>query len=153
MTVDYGVANRKTLLTPMVVQTDRKKSFGPSQATIAFRQLVGSLLGLLGTQTPIGDATCRALGTILHVLCSRSFSCISACSNMVKYRKLVFRGGLRLGAPSSSACLSIYSYSDWALGSTDRKSYFGNAQYFNGDIVAWFTQKQPVVATSSTEAE
>lgn len=39
------------------------------------------------------------------------------------------------------------------MGSTDRKSYYENVVYSNGDRVAWFTHKQPVLTASSTEAE
>lgn len=36
---------------------------------------------------------------------------------------------------------------------TDRKPYYGNAVCMNGDIVGWYTHKQPVAAASSNEAE
>lgn len=35
------------------------------------------------------------------------------------------------------------------MGPTDRKSYSDNMLYLNGDCVACFTHKQPVVAASS----
>lgn len=47
----------------------------------------------------------------------------------------------------------MYSYSDWAMGSTDRKSYSGNVVYMNSDLNSWYTYKQAIVVASSTEAE
>eukprot|EP00241_Pyramimonas_parkeae_P014125 CAMPEP_0114269252 /NCGR_PEP_ID=MMETSP0058-20121206/26490_1 /TAXON_ID=36894 /ORGANISM="Pyramimonas parkeae, CCMP726" /LENGTH=54 /DNA_ID=CAMNT_0001387679 /DNA_START=96 /DNA_END=257 /DNA_ORIENTATION=+ len=46
----------------------------------------------------------------------------------------------------------MYSDSDLAMGSTDKKSHSGNVIYVNG-LVGWYTHKQPIVAASSTEAE
>jgi len=54
---------------------------------------------------------------------------------------------------ASSASVSILSDSDWAMGSVHRISYSGNVIHVNGDLVAWYTQNQSVVAASSTEAE
>lgn len=51
------------------------------------------------------------------------------------------------------ARLTIYSDLDWAMGCVDLMSYSGNASVTNGDLVAWFTHKQPVGTVSSTEAE
>lgn len=39
------------------------------------------------------------------------------------------------------------------MGSVDHKYYSGNVIFLNGDLVAWFTQKIPVVSVSSTEGE
>lgn len=73
--------------------------------------------------------------------------------NIVKDRRLAFRGGLAHRTISGPSKLAICSDSDWATGSTDRNSYSGNAIHFNGDLVAWFIHEPPGVATPSTEAE
>lgn len=39
------------------------------------------------------------------------------------------------------------------MGSTDRKSHFGNVVCLNGDIVGWYTHNPPIVVASSTGAE
>eukprot|EP00241_Pyramimonas_parkeae_P008205 CAMPEP_0114270248 /NCGR_PEP_ID=MMETSP0058-20121206/27125_1 /TAXON_ID=36894 /ORGANISM="Pyramimonas parkeae, CCMP726" /LENGTH=170 /DNA_ID=CAMNT_0001388949 /DNA_START=1089 /DNA_END=1599 /DNA_ORIENTATION=+ len=35
----------------------------------------------------------------------------------------------------------------------NKEELLGNVIYMNGDLVGWYTHKQPIVATSSTEAE
>lgn len=74
--------------------------------------------------------------------------------NTVKDRKLIFRGRLRqTGGVSGGTQISGYSNSDWTMGSTGCQSCSGIVCYLIGDLVAWFTHKQLVVATSSTMDE
>lgn len=72
--------------------------------------------------------------------------------NTVKDRRLTFKGGLEHRATSGLSSLAGYSDTDWAMCSTDSKYHSRNVLYFNGVFVARLTQKQLVVATSSTEA-
>jgi len=49
--------------------------------------------------------------------------------------------------------LKVYTDSDWAGDTNDRKSTSGNMYWHGKAIVAWKTKKQPIVSLSSTEAE
>ena len=47
----------------------------------------------------------------------------------------------------------MFTSADWAGSITDRKSTTGYCSYVWGNLVAWRSKKQPVVARSSVEAE
>jgi len=49
--------------------------------------------------------------------------------------------------------IDAYSDSDWATDHTDRKSVSGGLIKLGGNLVSWFSKKQPLTAQSSTEAE
>ena len=49
--------------------------------------------------------------------------------------------------------LKFYSDSDLEVDTTNRKSISGYLIYVNKNLVAWSSKKQPIVTTSSTEAE
>lgn len=49
--------------------------------------------------------------------------------------------------------VKIYSDSDWASDSSDRKSVTGMVAIMGGAAISWITKKQPTVALSTTEAE
>mmetsp|Transcript_43485 Transcript_43485/g.81431 ORF Transcript_43485/g.81431 Transcript_43485/m.81431 type:complete len:398 (+) Transcript_43485:385-1578(+) len=156
LAAEYGVLDCKSVLTPMSAHLDLQKGEDAPAATIPFRQLVGALLWI-GRHThpeimqPVvylaQFCTCYGRDHFLAALRILKYLCT------VQGRKLTFRGGYEHPLPENQARLTIYSDSDWAMGSTDRKSYSGNTVFINGDLVGWYTHKQPIVATSSTEAE
>lgn len=71
----------------------------------------------------------------------------------VNDRKRTFRGRHKSPLSAGQARLMLYSDSDWVMGSTDRKSYFGNVVHLNGGLAAWYTLKQPIVTWSCIEGE
>jgi len=153
---EYGVLGCKSVLTPMSAHLDLAKGANTLVASIPFRQLVGALLWI-GRHThpevmrPVvflaQFCTCCDRNHFLTALRIIKYLCA------VQDRKLTYKGGRDSPLPGTQTRLTVYSDSDWAMGSTDRKSYSGNVIYMNGDLVGWYIHKQPIVAASSTDAE
>lgn len=72
---------------------------------------------------------------------------------IVNDRKLTFEGGLQRFGGSVVAQLSVYLDSSWAMCPTYRKPHSCNVLCLYGQLVAWCTHNQPIVAASSTETE
>lgn len=110
------------------------------------------------SHTSRDDANCCVSGTILHLVCPGISPCCTACPPVPEQcqgLRLPFRDGLQYSGCITIAddSLPIYSDSDWAMGTTDRKSYSRIVLYVDGGLVVWFAHKQSVAATLSTEDE
>lgn len=129
LVADYGVAECKPMLTPMVFHIDLEKSTKSSHACIPFWQLTGSLLRIARHTHP------EVMQSVIYL--AQFCTCFSRDHflaaprvlkhlNTVKYRKRAFRDRLRAPCGAGPDEPVIYFDSDWAMGSTDRKSYSGN---------------------------
>jgi hypothetical protein len=61
--------------------------------------------------------------------------------------------GISLGDCGDAEEVVAFSDSDWGADTDDRKSVSGAIFFWWGSPVAWFSRKQALVSTSSTEAE
>lgn len=123
---------------------DLVKIAAPRAGSIPFRQLIGALLWVARHTHPqvmqpvvylTQFCTCYGRDHFLTALRKLKYLCTA------KDKKLTFRGGHEHPLPPGQARLTIFSDSDWAMGSTDRKCYFGNMVHMNGDMVGWYTYK------------
>ena len=84
-----------------------------------------------------------------------------AAKGVLHYLAGTLEYGLEYTVPVSSTPLTIAPFSqscalidaDWASDKNDRKSVSGYCFYLHGCLISWSTQKQKVIASSSTEAE
>ena len=117
--------------------------------SLPFQELIGSLLFLAKTTRPdIAFATSKL---------SQFMSCwnethFKAAKDVLRY----LQGTQMLGLEYSKAAnliLKGFCDSDYAACKTSRKSISGYCFYVNNSLITWGSQKQSVVAVSSTEAE
>jgi len=128
------------------------------EITINYQRLIGSLTYLAICTRPDIAYAAMALGqfnanpTRAHLL---------AAKGVLRYLAGTLEYGLEYGAPISFVPLTIAPHiqgcaltdADWASDEMDRKSVSGYCFYRYGSIVSWSSQKQKVIASSSTEAE
>lgn len=126
--------------------------------TINYQHLVGSLTYLAICTRPDISYAAMALGqynvnpTHAHLL---------AAKGVLRYLAGTINYGLEYAVPSSSIPATVAPHvqactltdADWASDETDRKSVSGYAFYQYGCLISWSSQKQKVIASSSTEAE
>ena len=72
--------------------------------------------------------------------------------HLLRYLKHTISDGLFYSC-NSDISLELFSDSDWASCSTDRRSTSGYLIYLGKNLISWRCQKQRTVARSSTEAE
>ena len=84
-----------------------------------------------------------------------------AAKGVLRYLAGTLEYGLEYTAPTSSIPLTVAPHvqgcaltdANWASDEMDRKSVSGYCFYHYGCLVSWSSQKQKVIASSSTEAE
>lgn len=76
----------------------------------------------------------------------------NAVKRVIKYLKGTMHLGLKF-KPNKNACINAFSDSDFAGDTLTRKSTTGFLVYLGNSVISWNSQKQSVVALSTTEAE
>ncbi|KAL8148727.1 hypothetical protein AgCh_005914 [Apium graveolens] len=71
---------------------------------------------------------------------------------ILRYLKMTPGKGLFFGKHSDQG-IKVYTDSDWAGSTIDRRSTSGYCTYVGGNLVTWRSKKQSIVARSSAEAE
>jgi hypothetical protein len=145
----FNMAELKLVSTPMIMAT----SFDPDENgettdQIEYKSMIGSLLYLTTTRLDIQFIVC---------LCARFQA--SPCSLhriivqlIFRYLKYTIEFGIWYSA-SSSLDLVCFSNSDFTGCGIDQKSTFGTCHFLGPFIVCWSSQKQSLVAESTTEVE
>ena len=112
-----------------------------------YAQLVGSLMyAAVGTRPDIAFA----VSTLSRFMSNPARIHWEAAKRILRYLKGTREYKLTYG-PTKEA-LSGYTDADWAS-QAHRHSISGYAFLFNGGAISWRSNKQPIVALSSTEAE
>nr|GEX55148.1 uncharacterized mitochondrial protein AtMg00810-like [Tanacetum cinerariifolium] len=113
-----------------------------------YRSMIGSLMYLTSSRPDIMFAVCACV----RFQVTPKVSFLNAVKRIFRYLK----GKPYLGLwylKDSPFDLVVYSDSDYAGASLDRKSTTGGCQFLGCRLISWQCKKQTVVATSSTEAE
>src|SRR5208283_220808 len=96
---------------------------------------------------------------ILHAICALSQFSSDPSQAHVQMVRNVFRylaGTLNHGLtyhPSNNPSLAIYSDTSYASSLSDRRSFTGITSFYGDNLISLASQKQQVVALSSTEAK
>ena len=123
----------------------------PSEDSTLFKQLIGSLMYLSVTRPDIAFVVCM----LSKFMTNPKASHMAAAKRVLRYVKGTTSLGVlyRKGAQNSVNELKVYTDSDYAGDTEDRRSTSGFVFILSGGAVAWSSKKQPVVTLSTTEAE
>jgi hypothetical protein len=114
-----------------------------------FRELIGSLLFIARTTRP---NIAYAVAKLAQFTCGFNEIHWKVAKGILRYLKGTLNDGI-VYRRNEGVILKGYSDSDYAGDKTDRKSTTGFVFQINDAPISWCSQKQPVVAVSSTEAE
>ena len=92
-----------------------------------------------------------AEGTLTRHMANPTYAACKACSRVLNYLHTFPGLGIRFQAGTLQ--LHAYTDSDWAACLRTRRSVSGNVVFMAGGPVTWVSKLQPIVATSSMEAE
>jgi hypothetical protein len=147
---DTGNAFCKGL--PMVPETILlKDQAGTSPTDQPYGSLVGALLFVSVSTRP--DVS-YAVNRLSKFVSSPSVQHWDAAVQVLLYLYKTKFKGICLGF-EHQGCPKLLGYtdSDWANDVEDRKSISGGVVLWGGSLLAWYSRKQTMVATSTTEAE
>ncbi|GJX98555.1 putative ribonuclease H-like domain-containing protein [Tanacetum coccineum] len=145
----FGFSSIRTASTP--VETNKaltKDEDGEDVDVRLYRPMIGSMMYLTSSRPDIMFSVCA---------CSRfqvqpKVSHLNAVKRIFGYLK--GRPKLGLWYPKDSPfILEVFSDSDYAGASLDRKSTTGGCQFLGSRLISWQCKKQNVVANSNTEAK
>jgi hypothetical protein len=116
---------------------------------LPYRELIGCLIFLARSTRPdIAYATSKLAQFVTY----HDETHWKAAKSILRYLRGTTNLGLRYLA-GTDVTLTGYTDSDYAADKIERKSTSGFAFLLNQSLITWSSQKQPVVALSSTEAE
>jgi len=129
-----------------------------------YRSIIGGLLYLANTTRP--DLS-YPVGRLSQYLNAPKEHHMNAAKRVLRYVKgttsygLIFRSNngnlddhiLEQHSLINSNKIVGYSDADWATDPDHRRSISGGIITHNGNVVSWFSKKQPIVAQSTMEAE
>ncbi|GJY65050.1 putative ribonuclease H-like domain-containing protein [Tanacetum coccineum] len=145
----FGFTDVKTANTPMETQKLLLKDKDGKEVDVhLYRSMIGSLMYLTYSRPDIMFAVCACVRYQVNPKVSH----LHDVNRIFRYLK----GQPKLGLwyPKDSPLdLVVYTNSDYAGASLDRKSITGGCQFLGCRLISWQCKKQTVVANSITEAE
>lgn len=143
----FNMSEANSAVTP-IVQNQHEEDEKKIIVKFPYRECVGSLLYLSTKTRP--DIS-YAVGFCSRNVNNPSQQDVNNVKRIIRY----IRGTTELGISYSGGCEDLIAYcdSDFAGDVRTRKSTSGYVIYYLGGPVSWRSRKQPIVATSSTEAE
>ena len=144
----YGMAEGKTLLTPLSIATKLSASGEPLDTGAAdYAHLIGSLMYLSVCTRP--DIS-QAVGALARYMSKPTTAHWTAAKGVLRYIAGTSKFGITFGAGTG---LEAYCDADYAGDIDTRRSTTGYVFTLNGGAISWSSRLQPTVAASTTEAE
>ena len=139
----------KPSLTPMCL--GNRLSLNDSEL-FAYPSMYRSTIGTLQYLTLTGPDLSFSVNKLSQFLKAPAVAHWTACKRILPYIKGTLNYGL-LFKPAQLLTLEGFYDADWVSNIDDRKSVSGIFIFLGGNLITWSSQKQKVVAASSTEAE
>ena len=127
----------------------RDEEESPSVDKGQYQRLVGKLIYLSHTRLNIAFLV-SVVSQFMHAPIEEH---LNAVHRILQYLKMTLGNGLFFGKSTRRGIEVYYSDTDWVGSVNDRRSTSGYCTYVWGNLVAWRSKKQSVVARSSAEAE
>nr|GEU84915.1 retrovirus-related Pol polyprotein from transposon TNT 1-94 [Tanacetum cinerariifolium] len=139
----------KITSTPMETQKPLLKDKDAEEVDVhIYRSMIGSLMYLISSRLDIMFAVCACARYEVNPKASHLY----AIKRIFRYLKGQPKSGLWY-LKDSPFDLMVYTDSDYARASLDRKSKIGGCQFLGCRLISWQCKKQTVVANYTTEAE
>lgn len=153
----FNMQDAKRMLTPLPPHTSLSEVNDDKQADDApaelsrYRELVGSLNYIANT---VRADISFAVSLLSRFLANPRIHHWNAAIHCLKYLKGTADLGITYhGTAESKNVIVGYTDSDWAGDKSTGRSTSGYVFMLNGAAISWRSQRQPVVATSTAEAE
>ena len=147
----FGMADANPVSTPADTSVKLIQDDGMSTRVDSskYQSMVGSLLwAAISTRPDIA----QAVSTVSRFNKEPSQAHLTAVKRILRYLKGTADLGIVYG-PTSGTGLLGFSDANWAGDHDDRRSTTGNVFLFSRGPVSWLSQRQKIVALSTTEAE
>lgn len=144
----FGMNDCSPVSTPAESHVKLSKPEEESDLKVPYRELVGSLMYLAIVSRP---DIAYAVSVLSQFMTNFNAHHWTAGKRVLRYLAGTSNLGITYGSTGSR--LTAFSDSDFAGCVDSRRSRTGNLIVFNGGPVIWKSQRQPLVAHSSTEAE
>jgi hypothetical protein len=145
----FGMTDCKPASVPMQLNLNLAPGTEAHDGEFPYRELIGSLLFLARTTRP--DIS-YAISKLSQFLSCYDETHWQAAKTVLRYLKGTPTLGLEYMA-HSDCIIEGFTDSDYAGDRVDRKSTTGTAFFMDKSLISWTSQKQPLIAISSTEAE
>lgn len=146
---ETGMLGCKASNTPIeAVKCGSSEDESPPTDKDRYQSLVGKLIYLAHTRPDIGFAVSMAS----RHMSNPNDTHMKAVRRVLQYLKSTPGMGLYFKKNSNKG-IEVYTDSDWAGCTSDRKSTSGYCSFVWGNMVTWRRKKRSVVARSSAEAE
>lgn len=144
----FDMGNCKPIATPLAPGESFTCDGPPFSEPTKYRSLLGALQYLTITRPDLSFA----INHLSQFLQAPTDVHYQAAKRVLRYIK----GSISFGISFTSGCaptLVGYSDADWARCSDTRRSTYGYAIFFGGNLISWSAKKLPTVARSSCESE
>ncbi|GBN00347.1 Retrovirus-related Pol polyprotein from transposon TNT 1-94, partial [Araneus ventricosus] len=141
----------KPVSTPMLKEsTNIEKSDEQSNKTFPFRESIAALMCLMiGTRPDLGCC----VGVVSHYLENPSTEDWMRVKRVLRYITGSYDKGIVYKHKYKQGLLECYSDADFGVCKTSRRSTSGMVTLYSCGDISWFSKRQSVVATSTTEVE
>lgn len=145
----FGFDECKPVQTPMLKGIDKTQINEPD-SSYPYRQVVGALMYLMiGTRPDIAFS----ISYLSRSLEKPTSDDIIKVKRVLRYIAGTLNKNITYKANCDKGILKCYSDSDFGGCITTGRSTSGVVMMYAGGIISWLSQRQPTVATSTTEAE
>lgn len=142
----FGMKQAKSAKVPMMKPDDVKAELDSSG--FPYREAIGSLLYLSNQTRP---DLAYAVNYSSRFMESPTVQNVKGVKHILRYLKETLGNGICYGG--EIGCLDAFCDSDYAGDTETRRSTTGYVIFYCGGPIAWCSRRQPIVATSSSEAE
>jgi Reverse transcriptase (RNA-dependent DNA polymerase) len=152
MIAEYGLADARETKTPSVsLETLEPTSATDKLANVdQYRRVIGKLLYLMRGSRP---DICFTVSRLSRYVAKPAEKHWRGAMQVLKYVKGTRTFGISFSGLEKGERIEGYVDSDYAGDRTDRRSTYGSVFMLLGGLLAWYSRKQRLVSTLTTEAE
>lgn len=144
----FGMKLAKSAKVPMLKLDEANVE--PDSTGFPYREAIGSLLYLSNQTRPDLSYAVNYSSRFMEI---PKIQNVKVVKHILRYLKGTLNNGVCFTNGNDLKCLDAFCDSDYAGDTETRKSTTGYVIFFCGGPISWCSRRQPIVATSSSEAE